>query len=368
MKAVAAMRNQFGGHAVHTPPPPGGDQKATATRCTSRTCRRDFRSYADVDVHLEPGVTAFIGRNGQGKTNLVEAIDYLSRLASHRVASDAPLVRAGTEQALIRVAVVRDGRTATMEIESTPAGQPGADQPVPALPRARADRPGPHGRLLPRGPDPGQGRPVGPPSVPRRPARAARTAAGRRPRRLRSRAAATQLPAEDGRSGTPRVVLAGGRPSRRSVCGTPRPHGWRGSSPSGSRWSSRCALRRQGLRDRGPWRQPRTPRSSTARRSTSEVSRQAPGAFLNHRWDGPSATEGRRLRRLRSNRLTPRPGGATGTPRGGRTAALRRARPRGSPSSARTATTSCSPSATPTAGSRSRATPPTARAGRSRSR
>ena len=80
----------------------------------------DFRSYADVDVHLEPGVTAFIGRNGQGKTNLVEAIDYLSRLASHRVASDAPLVRAGTEQALIRVAVVRDGRTATMEIELNP--------------------------------------------------------------------------------------------------------------------------------------------------------------------------------------------------------------------------------------------------------
>jgi len=80
----------------------------------------DFRSYADVDVHLEPGVTAFIGRNGQGKTNLVEAIDYLSRLASHRVASDAPLVRAGAEQALIRVAVVRDGRTATMEIELNP--------------------------------------------------------------------------------------------------------------------------------------------------------------------------------------------------------------------------------------------------------
>jgi len=54
----------------------------------------DFRSYLEVDVELGPGATAFIGRNGQGKTNLVEALDYLSRLSSHRVASDAPLVRA----------------------------------------------------------------------------------------------------------------------------------------------------------------------------------------------------------------------------------------------------------------------------------
>ena len=49
----------------------------------------DFRSYATAEVELGPGVTSFIGRNGQGKTNLVEAIDYLSRLTSHRVATDA---------------------------------------------------------------------------------------------------------------------------------------------------------------------------------------------------------------------------------------------------------------------------------------
>ncbi len=77
----------------------------------------DFRSYADVEVALEPGVTAFVGRNGQGKTNLVEAVDYLSRLSSHRVASDTPLVRAGTEQAIVRAAVVKDGRTAVLEVE-----------------------------------------------------------------------------------------------------------------------------------------------------------------------------------------------------------------------------------------------------------
>jgi len=80
----------------------------------------NFRSYASADVPLEAGVTAFIGRNGQGKTNLVEAIDYLSRLASHRVATDAPLVKAGCDQAIVRAAVVRDGRTAVLEVELNP--------------------------------------------------------------------------------------------------------------------------------------------------------------------------------------------------------------------------------------------------------
>jgi DNA replication and repair protein RecF len=80
----------------------------------------NFRSYADVDVPLEAGVTAFIGRNGQGKTNLVEAIDYLSRLSSHRVATDAPLVRAGADKAIVRAAVVKDGRTAVLEVELNP--------------------------------------------------------------------------------------------------------------------------------------------------------------------------------------------------------------------------------------------------------
>ena len=97
----------------------------------------DFRSYADVDVELTPGPTAFIGRNGQGKTNLVEAIDYLSRLSSHRVATDAPLVRAGCEQAVVRAAVVRDGRTATLEVEINPGRSNRAKVNRAALPRAR---------------------------------------------------------------------------------------------------------------------------------------------------------------------------------------------------------------------------------------
>jgi len=97
----------------------------------------DFRSYAGVDVPLAPGVTSFVGRNGQGKTNLVEAIDYLSRLRSHRVASDAPLVRAGAEQAVVRAAVVKDGRTAVLEVELNPGRANRARVNKSPLPRAR---------------------------------------------------------------------------------------------------------------------------------------------------------------------------------------------------------------------------------------
>lgn len=97
----------------------------------------DFRSYPTAEVPLEPGVTAFVGRNGQGKTNLVEAIDYLSRLSSHRVASDAPLVRAGAERAVVRAAVVRDGRTAVLEVEINPGRSNRAKVNRSPLPRAR---------------------------------------------------------------------------------------------------------------------------------------------------------------------------------------------------------------------------------------
>jgi DNA replication and repair protein RecF len=97
----------------------------------------DFRSYADVDVALDAGVTSFVGRNGQGKTNLVEAIDYLSRLSSHRVATDAPLIRSGADQALVRAAVERDGRTAVLEVEINPGRANRARINRSALPRAR---------------------------------------------------------------------------------------------------------------------------------------------------------------------------------------------------------------------------------------
>jgi DNA replication and repair protein RecF len=80
----------------------------------------DFRSYAAVDVPLGPGVTTFVGPNGQGKTNLVEAVGYVATLGSHRVAADAPLVRAGAERAVVRALVHRDGRDTLVELEIVP--------------------------------------------------------------------------------------------------------------------------------------------------------------------------------------------------------------------------------------------------------
>ncbi|SDL52147.1 DNA replication and repair protein RecF [Nonomuraea maritima] len=80
----------------------------------------DFRSYASVELGLEPGVTAFVGPNGQGKTNLVEALGYVATHSSHRVANDAPLVRQGATRAIVRCAVHRDDRRALVELEINP--------------------------------------------------------------------------------------------------------------------------------------------------------------------------------------------------------------------------------------------------------
>ncbi len=80
----------------------------------------DFRSYESVDLALEPGVTAFVGPNGHGKTNLVEAVGYVATQSSHRVASDGPLVRHGAARAIVRAMVVRDERRALIELEINP--------------------------------------------------------------------------------------------------------------------------------------------------------------------------------------------------------------------------------------------------------
>jgi DNA replication and repair protein RecF len=83
----------------------------------------DFRSYESVDLPLESGVTTFVGANGQGKTNLVEAIEYLSTMSSHRVASEVPLVRSGAVRAVVRARVqagLDDPRQLTLELEINP--------------------------------------------------------------------------------------------------------------------------------------------------------------------------------------------------------------------------------------------------------
>jgi recF protein len=80
----------------------------------------DFRSWPTAELALDPGPSVLVGPNGQGKTNLVEAVGYAATLGSHRVATDAPLVREGARRAVVRTAVVRDRRELLVELEITP--------------------------------------------------------------------------------------------------------------------------------------------------------------------------------------------------------------------------------------------------------
>ena len=80
---------------------------------------RDFRSWAELDLELTPGRTVFVGRNGFGKTNLVEALWYCATLGSHRVATDAPLIRAGADRAIVSTIVVNEGRELAVDLEIT---------------------------------------------------------------------------------------------------------------------------------------------------------------------------------------------------------------------------------------------------------
>ncbi len=86
----------------------------------SRLSLTDFRSYERVDLTLDRGVSAFVGPNGQGKTNLVEALGYAATLSSHRVAGDAALVRAGATRAVVRVRTERGDQPSVVEVEINP--------------------------------------------------------------------------------------------------------------------------------------------------------------------------------------------------------------------------------------------------------
>ena len=86
----------------------------------TRLALTDFRSYAAADLALDPGVSTLLGANGQGKTNVVEAAGYVSTLGSHRVGTDAPLVRRGAERAILRAAITSAERDSLVEIEINP--------------------------------------------------------------------------------------------------------------------------------------------------------------------------------------------------------------------------------------------------------
>ncbi len=116
----------------------------------SRIALIDFRSYAAADVLLGPGVTGFVGPNGHGKTNLLEAVAYAATLSSHRAATDAPLVRRGAERAILRVQVdsasartlveleINPGRANRARLNRAPVRQP---RQIIGVPRRSADGP-----------------------------------------------------------------------------------------------------------------------------------------------------------------------------------------------------------------------------------
>lgn len=77
----------------------------------------DYRNYRSAEVDLSSGRNLILGRNGQGKTNLVEAIAYFASLRSHRVSTDASLIRAGAESAVVRMRIGVGDRKALLQIE-----------------------------------------------------------------------------------------------------------------------------------------------------------------------------------------------------------------------------------------------------------
>lgn len=97
----------------------------------------DFRSYVEADVAFAEGLTAVVGPNGQGKTNLLEAIAYLATLGSFRGAPTDALVRAGADRAIVRAEAVREGRELLLEAELVAGGRNRAQLNRQPLRRAR---------------------------------------------------------------------------------------------------------------------------------------------------------------------------------------------------------------------------------------
>lgn len=80
----------------------------------------DFRNYTELDVQFGSGTNVLIGANGQGKTNVVEALAYLATFSSHRVANDSALVRAGCDHAIIRSTVEQADRSIGLDVQINP--------------------------------------------------------------------------------------------------------------------------------------------------------------------------------------------------------------------------------------------------------
>ncbi|MEN9692842.1 MAG: replication/repair protein RecF, partial [Actinomycetota bacterium] len=96
-----------------------------------------FRSYNYASLKLEPGINVFVGTNGQGKTNLIEAINYCASFSSHRVAGDQPLVKHGEDNAIVQVVVEQSARSISLEVEINPGKTNKVKQNGSSLSKAR---------------------------------------------------------------------------------------------------------------------------------------------------------------------------------------------------------------------------------------
>ncbi|MFB6611194.1 DNA replication/repair protein RecF [Agromyces sp. NPDC056379] len=83
----------------------------------ARLSLTDYRNYERAELELGPGATVLVGRNGQGKTNLVESIGYLATLGSHRVSGDQALIRAGADAAIVRALLSHGDRELLVELQ-----------------------------------------------------------------------------------------------------------------------------------------------------------------------------------------------------------------------------------------------------------
>ena len=88
----------------------------------TRLSLTDFRNYESLDVGLDSGANLFVGSNGQGKTNLVESLGYLSTLSSHRVSTDHAMIRQGQDSAIVRARLVHGEREILAEVQLNRTG------------------------------------------------------------------------------------------------------------------------------------------------------------------------------------------------------------------------------------------------------
>jgi len=97
----------------------------------------DFRNHPEVALELSPGPSMLSGPNGIGKTNVLEAIGYLATMGSHRAGPESSLVRMGAQAAIVRAAVVREGRRILVDVEIRPGSGTRARVNRAPVPRAR---------------------------------------------------------------------------------------------------------------------------------------------------------------------------------------------------------------------------------------